>query len=423
MVYKKKFENKIFLIILVFAILSLSIVPVLAKVDHSVAIHLESAEGEPIAERRLKVWKIADDVEALLSSELGEKLSSFDTLDDAVFDDAYSHFLTEPSDKDGVIALSNLDEGLYYLRDTSVDASGYRFAPFFVRIPPESEEKTDIYPKREGERPEVKLLKISEENKPLAGAVFELYQKLSDDPKDENREKRVPLTENRYDPEGSIEERLTTDAKGEILIENLPAGKYIFREVQAPAGYKVINRDTVFELAVGESKVVKIVNKKDDHRGGYRFLKIDGATNKPLSGASFRVTHKVGKAYKAVQRDKKDYVVTSDEKGMFSVDGLAYGTYYLWEIKAPKGYDPLNGSVSFKVTEQSETRRITIKNERAGGKSGGGSSSGGERSSGGSSAKRGKIPKTGDITLIILAAAGIALALAGVRLVKNDIGE
>lgn len=46
-------------------------------------------------------------------------------------------------------------------------------------------------------------------------------------------------------------------------------------------------------------------------------------------------------------------VLTSNAKGQFEIKGLEYGTYYLEEKTAPKGYAKLSGPVEFEVKEKS----------------------------------------------------------------------
>ncbi|MDD7363305.1 MAG: SpaA isopeptide-forming pilin-related protein [Peptoniphilus sp.] len=421
MSYKKNFKNKISLFILVFAILSLSIVPVLAKGNNAVTIHLRREGGEALAGRSLKVWKVSDDV---LLDDVTTRLQEFEKINGDELDKSYRSFDTEPSDKDGAIELSDLADGTYYVRDVSAGEGGYRVSPFFIALPLDEGKEKDIYPKLIGGVPELTLVKVSEDDKRLPGAVFELYKKSSD-----GKDERVSLDKAYdYDPNGSTDVRLTTDANGEVRIGKLPAGEYIFREIEAPKGYEIVRKDTAFTLGAEETKVVRIVNqKRSDGKGGYDFLKIDKITEKPLRGASFRVTRKVGKMYRTVQRNGKDYVVTSDKKGAFSVSGLDYGTYYLWEIKAPKGYDLLNGSVEFTVGADSKNHRISISNVKSTSSGSGGNTTSTSDGGGGSkrggkarSRKRGDIPKTGDVTLIMLTVAGVILACVGVSLVKND---
>lgn len=56
--------------------------------------------------------------------------------------------------------------------------------------------------------------------------------------------------------------------------------------------------------------------------------------------------------------------VESDGKGAFSVDNLAYGSYALCEVKAPKGYKKLINPIDFTIDGESSTKVIIIKNDK-----------------------------------------------------------
>lgn len=59
--------------------------------------------------------------------------------------------------------------------------------------------------------------------------------------------------------------------------------------------------------------------------------------------------------YTWVNDEKQAIVLTSNAEGQFEIKGLEYGTYYLEEKTAPKGYAKLNGPIEFEVKEGSYT--------------------------------------------------------------------
>lgn len=71
---------------------------------------------------------------------------------------------------------------------------------------------------------DVELLKVDPNGRPLAGAVFELWQLTAP-----GQDLALPR---------KIGDTYITDANGFIRVENLPEGRYEFREIQPPPGFE-----------------------------------------------------------------------------------------------------------------------------------------------------------------------------------------
>lgn len=134
-----------------------------------------------------------------------------------------------------------------------------------------------------------------------------------------------------------------------IVVQNLPIGQYVFREVKPLDGYTIESKDTTFEIKSHQTTQVTVVNKKQP-LGRQRFVKIDSKSKKQLAGASFKIMQQTGGQYTPVVVDGKELVVTSDAEGVFDSGNLPYGTYYIWEIQAPKGFVQLSAPISFDIT-------------------------------------------------------------------------
>lgn len=124
--------------------------------------------------------------------------------------------------------------------------------------------------------------------------------------------------------------------------------------------------------------------------GGAKLLKVDANNHsRVLSGAMFEVyrkatsdevaaggdqiTHIAGVSAPVVKvsffsnpelTDEKVTGVTSDENGLVSIYGLAYGEYYLLETKAPNGYNLLDNAVQLTIDRSThlDEQTVTIEN-------------------------------------------------------------
>lgn len=97
--------------------------------------------------------------------------------------------------------------------------------------------------------------------------------------------------------------------------------------------------------------------------GARKFLKVNPA-QQPLAGAEFVIYKKVDdvtqymkknedKTISWVDNKSEATVLSTQEDGKFEVYGLAYGAYYLEEIKAPTGYNLLTADKQFTVDKGS----------------------------------------------------------------------
>lgn len=384
----KKFTKNLISIVMAFVLLlNIGLISKTVFASNTIDIFLISQKGKeekrPIRDTKLKVWKLKDSYANKEKSEIIEKLK--DLKDEDISKEHGNYTETSKSDVDGRITLS-LEKGTYYVREVSDDSRDYKISPFTFKVP---DDGNTIYSKTTIKIPDalgkVRLLKVSEGNNPLENVGFKLYMRTA------NGDVEVPLAENSYDKDGSSR-ILYTDKNGQIFIDKLPLGEYVFREVKPLFGYTVDNSDTSFKIVDENEISLKVINKKAE-TGDKLFVKVSSGNNpKFLEGAHFKVMMKDGDKFIPVKRDGKDYVVVSGKNGGFKVEDLPFGTYYLVETKAPKGYSLLSGSVEFKIDANSKSNEATIiKNKTF---------------------RRG-LPKTGDILFLIMTVGGLVIFTTG----------
>lgn len=153
-------------------------------------------------------------------------------------------------------------------------------------------------------------------------------------------------------------------------------------------------------------------NKKEVYTGGYRFIKTDVSTDKPLAGAEFVVRDAAteGQYLKIDDETKEISWVTSvtdatkfttGSDGIVDIKGLTYGTYYLEETKAPEDYVKLSERIRFIVEFNSYTAHTTTTTEVKEHKV--------------ANTPKGFLPSTGGAGIILFVALGAAMVgLAGV---------
>ncbi|MCI7678034.1 MAG: SpaH/EbpB family LPXTG-anchored major pilin [Streptococcus orisratti] len=158
--------------------------------------------------------------------------------------------------------------------------------------------------------------------------------------------------------------------------------------------------------------VEKPGNEKEVYTGGYRFIKTDVSTNKPLANAEFvvRDAASAGKYLKIDDKTKEISWVDSDDTatkfttgadGIVDIKGLTYGTYYLEETTAPKDYVKLSERIAFTVAFDSyKTTTATPHNV--------------------ANTPKGFLPSTGGKGIVLFVGLGIVMvALAGAYFVSR----
>lgn len=226
--------------------------------------------------------------------------------------------ITRETDKDGYLSVE-LQPGTYTFTETDEEAAKYApLKPIEVTV---TGDETEALEFEAINRPyTIKLVKTEvlengdNTDTPVEGAVYEVYKKEVF----EGVEYDIYIGE------------YTTDAKGEITIEGVEPDTYYFSEISAPNGY--IQKDE--PVSVMLSKDDNIAVCKDTNQREYGNLLINKADNQgnPVEDTEFGL-------YKdAACTDLIESKMT-DETGRVRFENLEWGTYYLKEIKAAKGYE------------------------------------------------------------------------------------
>lgn len=154
----------------------------------------------------------------------------------------------------------------------------------------------------------------SSTHKPLAGGVFQLYDKNG-----------VRL--------GSP---VVSDQNGRIQFTGLVYGSYILKEVEAPEGHTVsdelLNGKTITVNAETTAADSVVILENDPTK--VTLVKQDGEGNS-LAGAVFSLEINQNGAWTRIREDE---ALVSGQDGSLVIEGLAEGDYRITETKAPEGY-------------------------------------------------------------------------------------
>ena len=153
----------------------------------------------------------------------------------------------------------------------------------------------------------VKLLKLDDAGKPLAGAVFNVVK------------------------DGQIIASEKTDASGAITITNVTEGMYAFVEVSAPAGYARLQKPVIAHVdqATVNGGGTVTVAAKDQKLPNLTIQKLDKQTKQPIPGTVFEI--------KGIHYGYHQDVTTGPD-GKAVLTAIPVDSYEVKEISVPDPY-------------------------------------------------------------------------------------
>ena len=239
----------------------------------------------------------------------------------------------EPQPFDGTVTEGNVTE-------TGNEVEGYDIASCRVDVKKETSTSTTVtvvnyYTKKEvTPTGNFTIVKVDKENPNtrLPGAIFNL---------------------NSTEAGHAVIQKVTTNANGEAEFKEIPAGKYLLTEIQAPEDYQ--NPNNFYTVRVTENNgkcevsiaplrnldesggyVFQITNTKKQTAGNFTIVKVDKeVTTKKLEGAQFTLTALNENGEPA---SEPDYEKTTDANGEAKFENVPLGKYILKETGAPQGY-------------------------------------------------------------------------------------
>lgn len=246
----------------------------------------------------------------------------------------------EETDRQGEITVTDLEEGVYYVKETK-EQEGY---------------KADLE-SRKVVLGESGFVKVEIENDPLCGLRLKKIDSVTG--------KGIYGVEFAlYDKNGKIVGNYFTDNKGIIDFDaELPEGRYTIKEITPADGYYADDTPRTVELRAG--KITEITWENTSQAGQIKIKKVSGDYNETnalpkgtaLQGAIFEIyDYKTGNV---VDRIETDYYGIANSKP------LPLGRYIIKEVQAPAYYKINPEEIDITIEFATQILNITVEDYAA----------------------------------------------------------
>ena len=170
-------------------------------------------------------------------------------------------------------------------------------------------------------RGKVSGVKKDENGNALGGALIGLF--------------KADTTE--YTKENALMTATSAD-DGSFYFDNVPYGNWCVREIAPPTAF-VLN-EQIFDVNIAENEqVVEIEIVNEFIRGNIALTKVDkDYPDNKLTGAEFEVFEDTNSNGEYDNEDKSIGKLTEIETGIYAMNDLVYGQYFVREIKAPENF-------------------------------------------------------------------------------------
>ncbi|MFE0304425.1 MULTISPECIES: SpaA isopeptide-forming pilin-related protein [Bacillus] len=304
-----------------------------------------------IAQKKPAEIKVINDLKtgAVQLTKLGEKNDVLEGAEFKLVDANGKEIKTGlVTDENGKIIVNDLKPGTYQFVETKAPF-GHELdeTPVTFAMPFNPQKLVSVTKENSRTTGGVLLHKKGEDGKSLEGVVFDLS-----------------------DAKGKIVaggEGITTNQDGKITFTGLKPGTYQFVERKSLEGYELSAKPLVFEVELGQKDLIQVEAINQLKKGSVELTKI-GEEKERLKGAEFTLFNDNGKELLSG--------LTTNEKGIITVNDLKPGSYQLVETKAPFGHqldaEPVDFKIDFnpnqlvKVTKENIRTTSAVKLEKKG---------------------------------------------------------
>lgn len=252
---------------------------------------------------------------------------------------------TAVSDSEGLFAFDSVPYGSWLIKELSCpEHLVLSDEPIPVTIS-EQDQLVELDVVNEIITGSVEGLKTDDKGTPIEGVIFGLF---APDTTEFTEENALALSE--------------STAEGLFRFEDIRYGKYLIKELSC--GEEFVMCEDVFEVDISENgQVIKITVTNKRISGKVQVVKLNSKDHsEKLSGAVFELYLDVNKnGVFDVGTDTLYGKLSETESGIYTLDGLGYNGYFLFESAAPEGFQKDDRYFYFKIKTDYEL--ITIENE------------------------------------------------------------
>ena len=220
-----------------------------------------------------------------------------------------THYLDRMTNEQGEILISDLEPGVYSVRETSTDSSHILdLREYHVELFPG---KTSTLTIENQKRPNLTVYKHdADTGEPIADTVFEVRA-----------------------ADGHSVDQIKSDSEGKAELKNLLPGVYEISEKSVPSPWLLDAPSQLVTLYPNRDHTVYFENHQ---KPSLTVKKVDSVTGDPLQGAKFQVTYASNSTDSGEINDLG--IFYTDENGQFQISGLRDGWYKISELEPPAGY-------------------------------------------------------------------------------------
>lgn len=206
------------------------------------------------------------------------------------------------TDADGYAVSIDLPAGKYFVREIT-PPTGFIVSDEVIEVDVTLDNKATIVFERTNEENEVVLAKKDvTKGEPVPGATIEILN-----------------------ADGTRYLKSVTDENGQIVMNEIPAGTYTWKELEAPAGF-ALNPD-VLEFTIDHHGKVTGMTEMTDEPITLKLNKLNVYTNKHFAGIEFTLYDGDGNVVKTKQTEAGYRIAAEDGAETFTVDANGYAEF------------------------------------------------------------------------------------------------